>query len=171
MPGFTWRRAGDVPWYRLWVSRNGEVYADRWLTDTNWTFAAELPYGSYQWWVNTWKDGVRGPWAGPAEFAIGAAVPQQPAGLQPGPPTELRWSDAGCPDAAWYEVRIDWGTRTFWQAWIRRDQTAALPGAMRAFDDLPAFIPPFGAYTWRIRAWHATGGMGPWSQGLAFSVP
>jgi len=169
-PEFSWTKTGDVEWYLVWLSRDGRFYGQKWLQGTNWTFVADLPFGTYKWWVNTWKDQVKGPWSTPAEFRIGAVRPVYPSGMLAGHPTELRWNDAGSSSATWYQLWINWGQNSYWNKWVRREETESRAGQERAFTAPPEFIPPFGAYTWWIRAWTSTG-TGPWSEGMDFFVP
>ena len=83
---------------------------------------------------------------------------------------ELRWNDASSGSAAWYQIWINWGQNGYWNKWIQFGETETRPGQERAYTAPPTFIPPFGAYSWWIRAW-SPAGTGPWSERTDFFVP
>jgi len=171
LPEFTWTEAGGATWYRLWISRDNAEYFVQWFQGvTNWTPLAPLPYGRYQWWVQTWKSDGYGPWSDAASFKVGAARPLQPSGALGGSPVELGWDDAGSYDATWYQLWLNRDGVAYWSDWVTREETTDGGSDERYYDNIPVFPLPSGTYTWWIRAWNSTG-YGSWSEPTPFSVP
>lgn len=71
-PVFTWSADARATWYRLWISRDGSHYYDKWYPVTTYTPAADMPASDYRWWVQTWNPDGYGPWSTAADFTIPA---------------------------------------------------------------------------------------------------
>lgn len=169
-PDFDWTELIDATYYHLWVARNGKTYRDLWLQVPEWMPPADLPFGVYIWSVQGYNAQGQGPWSDVLEFAIGEAVPMSPMGAQLGAPTHVGWDDSGCEGAGWYRFWIGGKGYTLASFWVRAADTYTMGG--KVFADIPAVyqpIPP-GNHYWQMRVWSPSG-MGPWSEGLDFSVP
>ncbi len=167
---FSWTGSSDIPWYHLWVTRDDLRYTDLWVQTTNHAFAARLPYGDYRWWVQAFKNNQSGAWSDAAAFQVGVSVPVAPVGDLLTPPAALRWDDSASSDATYYHIYASWAGNSFLDRWVKRADTVSGPGLTREFSGLPTFLPPFGAYTWWIRAYNGTG-ISPWSEAMTFVVP
>ena len=179
--------AQDASWFRVWVSRNGETFHDRWVPADE-TLALpgqqrgyDLPvppgYGNFTWWVQPWVPSGTGPWSPPLSFARGVMVPLAPSGTAPATPRAFTWNDSRTADATWYRIWIERNGATHWHSWIAREDTYVRAGSeigqpgplgtYRAFDLPNAVGLPPGSYTWWILPWTPSIS-GPWSAPLQF---
>jgi hypothetical protein len=70
-PEFAWRSVNGASWYYLWINRDGALHHKQWIEGaTNWTPTADLPVGTYRWWVKTWNSDGHGPWSLPSVFEM-----------------------------------------------------------------------------------------------------
>jgi hypothetical protein len=70
-PAFTWREVPRSTWYQVWINSGSVNYANFWLEGqgtTNWTPSADIPTGSYSWWIRTWNKYGYGPWSAKVNF-------------------------------------------------------------------------------------------------------
>lgn len=192
-PAFTWTPTPDATWYRLWISRNGQAWLDRWVSGTHvWQSASGMPGGAYRWWVQPWGPSLGfGDWAGPAEFSIHFGAPGlltqlEPVGPQAGIQLTYRW-DKNL-DATWYHLWVGrLGAGTWHDRWYEITGIGvaeAAPAASYPGPAKPVSVAPAGAcgtnrptFTWNggechwwVQGW-GPDGLGPWSGPKAFSIP
>ena len=163
-------------WYELYITRNGSVFADKWVTLSNslvdsatGVFAVDVDghsAGSYQWWVRGWNQYGLGPWSNPGNFSM--ATPLPPGAVPLLSPTnnatitnrfpQLSWGQS-VPPADWFRLQVARNGSSYWDQWIEgvRNWTPVSP--------LPA-----GTYIWQVTTFNA-GGLGPVSEGFTFRVP
>jgi hypothetical protein len=168
-PDFMWDGPDDAEWFQLLLNRNGEKYYAKWFSTDSWTPFWDLPFGTYEWWVQPWNPQGVGAWSGKASFTMGEAVPQNPVGAQLGSPTAVGWDNSGCAPAQWYQIWIGGDGYTLASFWVPVADTYPVGG--NVFADIPAASQPLpaGNHMWYIRAWQPSG-LGPWSS-ADFSVP
>jgi len=71
MPTLAWDGAAFIPWYHVWLNRDGSRYNHFWLNGvTSWTPSVALPSGNYRYWVQTWNANGMGPWSDGLDFQV-----------------------------------------------------------------------------------------------------
>ena len=163
-PTLTWTASTpSATWYNLSIRRNGTAYATPWVAAaTNWVPLADLPVGSYRWWVRGWNADGYGPWSTNADFTIalalpGACSPVAPTGTVAGVRRPaFTWTASS--GATWYYLYLSKGGIKYYEKWV--------PGATTW---TPTWDLPNGDYAWWVRPWNADGN-GPWSGRADFLI-
>lgn len=171
---YHWSQDSAAVSYELYITRDGAVFYDQWLSVTNLSadpgkgsLSVEVPghaAGSYYWYVRGWNPDGFGPWSRPGSFSVDGAskpltllTPTNNAVLQERRP-EFSWMAASPPAAAYhlylsrsgtnyYDVRVEGKTN-----WV------------------PSFNLTGGSYTWMVQAWDASGS-GASSETASFTSP
>lgn len=192
-PALTWTAAPGATWYQVWIGRNGQKYREQWVEGVAaWTSPANMPGGSYQWWLRRWGPVVGyGEWAGPAEFSIPVAAPGaltqiEPAGEQAGYDLTYRWQKDV--NATWYRLWVGRvGSGTWHDRWFELSgagEAAINPGGANPGPAKPVQLEPAGSLVvnnptfrwsggqceWWVQGW-GPDGYGPWAGPLAFRIP
>jgi len=160
LPEFTWSQSSPAAeWFYLWLTRNGSKYLDQWVEgETNWTPTAELPAGSYTWWVETWGMAGYGPWSTNFSFTIPKAVPAivtllSPAGNVAGTSQAYTWK--ADPAATWYELYVAQNNRLFLDRWYTLSNSVAADPNNFAVTVSGHTVG--ASYQWWVRGWNADG--------------
>ncbi len=166
-PTFSWGAVDQALWYRIYVTRNGTLYQDRWVSGaTLWTPPSDFAAGSYSWWVVGWGQDGYGPWSTSRSFTIPLQVPAvvahvAPQGLQSENNLSYRWQKDA--NASWYELWVNRASSGVWHnRWYQ------MSGSGEA--SVTVVDHPGDNFTWWIRGW-GPDGMGPWSARIMFVVP
>jgi hypothetical protein len=161
-PEFSWTQpCPPATWFQLYVTRNGSEYLDQWMEGaTNWTPTADLPGGSYSWWVETYSSGGLGPWSTSSSFTVPVTIPSSivlvlPLGSASPATTQLYVWQAD-PAASWYELYVVQNGRVLCDQWFTLSNSVAPPFAVRIGGHTG------GNYEWWVRGW-SPDGLGPWS--------
>ena len=166
-PQFSWTAVPGATWYQVWVNRGVDDHEEAWVKgQENHTPTTDYPYGRYTWWVRPWSPaGGLGPWSSSTEFVCGRPE------LIVGSSTTLTWSDTTTADAGWYHIWIGRsGTMATEREWWVGQGNTTLDASIRTGDVLPQPLST-GNYTWYMHVWSSTRGWGPWSEGVAVTVP
>ena len=167
-PTFDWNTEVSSSWYRIWISRNGVTYVNRWLqqSTSSWTPEFDFEGGAYTWWVQAWgEDSSLSSWNGPYHFDIEACVPSNvtplnPVGEQETGTLTYTWSPESC--STWYQIWINNDQSIWSNKWI---QTGI------ATDPISTEISnhSLSAYTWWVRGW-SEDGISEWSDSHTFNI-
>ena len=173
-PELTWSQSFPAAtWFQLYVARNGILYLDQWIAGaTNWTPTADLPAGSYSWWVQTYNSAGLGPWSTNSTFTIQTNVPGKvmlvsPIGSVPPATTQLyTWqADAA---AIWYELYVAQNGTELCDKWFTLSDSLAQSGSGNFVVAVSGHTG--GSYEWYVRG-ASPDGLGPWSNMGSFTMP
>ena len=190
-PEFSWSAVSNATWYRVYASRDGQVAIDRWVEATIYAPPADLPAGTYRWWVMGWGPDGSGPWSAATEFVLPLQIPgtltmTSPQGVQISHDLNYVWNKD--PVATWYRLWVGRvGGAVLHDRWYELSGTgeasvnpgAAYPNAAKPAPSQPVGTianaePTFrwngGNCEWFVRGWGPDGN-GPWAGPMAFSVP
>lgn len=166
-PTFSWSSVDRAGWYRIYLTRNGKLYFNKWVRDvTSFTPADDLPGGEYSWWIVGWGSDGYGPWSERQDFTIPLGVPAMvhmvaPVGELDSVADALEFEWSADEKATWYHVWINRvGSGKFAAKWLQAPTTSWTPA--KEFGG--------GDYRWWVAAWNEHG-YGKWSIGAEFSVP
>jgi len=167
---YEWEADERATWYRLWSAKDGKAVVDRWYAAgdvvSGATASADIGghrWGKYTWYACGWGADGLGTWSDGGTFICGRPTPLS------GSATALVWDDTRTMTADWYHFWLqntDNGAATSF--WLQRGNTTDAGGGQRSIVINPQLTP--ANYTWYIRAWSSTAGMGPWSDGYPFTV-
>jgi hypothetical protein len=173
-PQFTWTRSNPAAdWYYLYLTRNGSKYLDQWMQGaTNWTSTADLPAGSYSWWVLPWSEVGYGSVSTSFTFTIPVAVPGSitqvaPAGSVAASSIQ-RYTWKADSAAAWYELFVARNGGVFCDKWFTSGDSVVVSATGNFAVDVSAHTS--GSYQWWVRGW-SPDGLGVWASGMAFQQP
>ena len=172
-PALTWSQSFPAAtWFQLYVTRNGSTYLDQWIQGaTNWTPTADLPAGSYSWWVQTYSSGGLGPWSTNSTFTILSAVPAKmvlvsPRGSMAVNSTQ-RYTWKTDANATWYELYVTWNGSVFADKWFALSNSVVDSATGNFAVDVGGHVG--GSYQYYVRGW-SPDGFGAWSDPLGFSL-
>ena len=169
-PQFIWTQSvPESTWFRLYVSYNGSIYLDQWIQGaTNWTPTADLPVGSYFWWVQPYYEAGLGPWSTNASFVIPWEVPAPGVLVSPTRGSVVSNSKqlyAWQADevATWYEVYVLQNGKVLCDKWFTLSSLTNSV-AQNGMGVLTVEIGGHtgGIYQWWVRGW-SVDGLGLWS--------
>ena len=171
-PQLAWSQSDPTAtWFYLWLNRDGSKYLDLWLegaTATNWAPAADLPAGTYTWWVETWNSSGYGPWSQAGTFTVqvpGAITLVSPA-ANVAPAASQRYTWQADSLASWYELAIDKDGQSFFDQWFTLSNSVVNPATGQFAVDVSQRA--MGTYQWRVRGWNSSG-YGQWSGSQTFT--
>ena len=171
---FSWSQSVPAAdWFELYITYNGSKYVDQWFEGaTNWTPTADLPAGSYSWWVRTYNSAGLGPWSANSTFMIPRNVPAKillvsPIGSAAPATTQLyTWqADAA---AAWYELYVLQNGQKLCDSWFTLSDSVAQSGSGNFAVEVWGHTG--GNYQWWVRGWSADG-LGLWSDPGSYAMP
>jgi hypothetical protein len=183
-PTYTWNVSPDTDtqdpatWYYLWVNGPAGNVIQQWYqasaicntTSCSVTSGSAPAGGAHTWWVQTWNSAGYGPWSGGMIFSLptiptpGAAGLVSPSGAITDTTPDYTWNKVN--DATWYYVWVNGPAGNVIKQWY---EASVVCGASTC-SATPATTLSGGAHTWWIQTWN-TGGYGPWSAGMNFSIP
>jgi len=169
---YVWTRDPAATRYELHVTRDGELFCDKWCdAHSLWTEpgtanvgaqVADHTQGTYQWRVRGWSAAGPGPWSSTEIFSVVILQPvvllspADRARIQERRP-EFAWSQPS-PAAAWFHLCINRNGSKCYDLWIEGTTNW-----------MPAIDLPGGTYTWAVQAW-TPAGLGPWSKTASFAA-
>ena len=166
-PQLTWSQSSPAAtWFRILVTHNQAAYLDQWIAGTtNWTPAADLPAGSYTWWVQPYNNSGLGPWSTNASFTIpwavpGTLIPVSPTAGSVASNLKQPYTWRADPAATWYELYVIQNGALLCDRWLTPSDSVAQHGSGNFAVEIGGHIG--GSYQWWARGW-APDGMGPWS--------
>ena len=172
-PALTWSQSFPAAsWFQLYVTRNGSTYLDQWIQGaTNWTPTADLPAGSYSWWVQTYSSGGLGPWSTNSTFTIPVAIPAtlvlvSPTGSAAAAATQ-RYTWQADAAATWYELYVLQNGKVLCDQWFNSSNSVAQSGSGNFAVDVSGHTS--GDYQWYVRGW-SPDGLGPWSGPGSYAI-
>jgi hypothetical protein len=172
-PELTWSQSFPAAtWFRLYVTRNGSEYLDQWIEGaTNWTPTADLPAGSYSWWVQTYNSGGLGPWSTNSTFTIQTNVPGKivlvsPIGSALPETTQLYTWQADA-TATWYELYVVQNGKVLCDQWFNLSNSVAQSGSGDFAVEIGGHTG--GNYQWWVRG-YSPDGLGLWSSRGSFTM-
>lgn len=159
-PTFAWNAPVGATHFQIAIRREGEGgwdWKSDWQEATTWKPESwDLGYGDYQWWVQTWGEGIGAQWSDGVTFSVGQPAPEGAEGLINETRPTLAWSEVvGATD---YQLFIKQEGGWEWKTW--------LTGNSWTPPDWD-FIP--GTYTWFVQARNAEDGKSAWSEGTTFT--
>ena len=183
-PAFSWNvppataTTDPATWYYLYISGpSGYVFANWYRASTvcggsTCSIANPTTFsgGNYRWWIQSWNAAGYGPWSTVKEFSIpvppppGRAILNSPNGTTTNNPT-YNWNKVS--DATWYYVYISGPSGYVFTNWYRASTVcgASTCSIANATPGLSS-----GAHRWWVQTWNSSGGYGPWSAGMNFTV-
>jgi len=166
-PTFSWSAVDRAEWYRIYLTRNGQLYMDQWVQNaTAFTPDSDLPAGDYSWWIVGWGIDGYGPWSGQTDFMIPSRVPSTihmiaPEGAQSENDLTYRWDEDS--NASYYQLYVGRdGVGAWHNSWYTGDGSGERT--------VPLNGHPGGTYKWYVRGW-SPDGYGDWSGPKSFSTP
>lgn len=177
-PTYTWNQVSSATWYYLWVDGpNGNVLK-QWYTvaqancngsTCSVTPTTTLSSGTYRWWIQTWNSTGYGPWSDGMNFSTplppGRATLVSPTGSIITDTPTYTWNQVN--GSTWYYLWVNGPSGNVIRQWYTPAQ-ANCNGSTCSVT--PSTTLPAGAHTWWIQTWN-NAGYGPWSNGMAFSIP
>jgi hypothetical protein len=186
-PTYTWNKVDSATWFYLWVDGTSGNAIKKWYTSADAGCAStstcsvpsptSLVGGNYTWWIQTWSDVGYGPWSAAKTFnttiapAPVAASLVSPNGATTNTTPTYTWNKVNA--ATWYylwvsSVNSDGLLTAVHTKWY--DSTLVCSGAICSIT--PAGVTLAGGpYKWWIQTYSDSGGYGPWSAEMAFSLP
>jgi hypothetical protein len=181
---YAWNADAHSTWYLLWVDDSTGNKIKQWYTAAQTgcpagtgicSIASEtaLAAGSAKWWIQTWNSGGYGPWSDNMAFTVpapvfsGKATLVSPLGTVTGTAPIYTWNvDA---NSTWYYLWVDDSTGNKIKQWYTAAQAGCSSGAGTC-SVTPGVALAAGSAKWWVQTWNPNG-LGPWSDGMAFSVP
>ena len=181
-PTYSWNADPNSTWYYLWVNDSTVTRITQWYQGVDLgcivggvcsvTPDIALVPGSAKWWIQTWSWSGYGPWSDAMVFAVPAPVPPgkatliSPSGTVGTNTPSYTWN--ADPNSTWYDLWVDDSVGNRITQWYRKDEAGCLVGKICSVT--PDVALAQGAAKWWIQTWNS-GGCGPWSDGMAFTVP
>jgi hypothetical protein len=177
-PTYTWNKVTAATWYYLWVNGPSGAVIQQWYESSavcgsstcSATPATALATGNHTWWIQTWNAGGYGPWSSAMNFSVGTIPPPgaatlvSPNGSITDTTPTYTWNKVTA--ATWYYLWVNGPSGTVIQQWY---ESSAVCGASTC-SATPSVTLGGGNHQWWIQTWNS-GGYGPWSSGLSFSLP
>ncbi len=185
-PDYTWNADANSTWYKLWIGQNGSGKFYKWYTAAaagcaggTGTCTVNPGYTlsnnqSYQWAIQTWDDGVNGPWSDEGSFSVNIPLAGKVTLVSPTGGTTV---DTGLPEYTWnanansthYRLWIGEGGSGKFYKWYTAAE-ADCAGGTGTCKVTPDFaLTNHHSYQWYIKTKNA-GGDGPWSDAGSFNV-
>ena len=183
-PAYYWNADPNSTWYYLWVNDSTGNGITQWVTaaqagcyegtgscSVRPDFA--LAKGSARWWIQTWNPSGDGPWSDGMVFTVPDADPPgkaaliSPSGTSGDITPTYTWN--ADPNSTWYYLWVNDGTGNGITQWVTAAQAACYKGAGSCSATPDVALAP-GSAKWWIQTWSPNGD-GPWSDGMAFTVP
>lgn len=183
-PPYSWSISPDTAatdpatWYHLWVNGpSGKVFSQWYEASAvcgasacSVTPAHELRRGNHTWWVQTWNKAGHGPWSAAKTFSLpspsapGKALLTSPSGSITETTPDYTWNRVD--GATWYHLWVNGPSGNVIQQWY--DALAVC--SVTTCSVTPTQVLGGSSHTWWVRTWN-TGGHGPWSDAMHFSLP
>jgi len=183
LPIYKWQAVAASTWYQLWVSDSANsTKIKSWYTAAqagcgsgtgvcSITPVTQLVSESYQWWIQTYINGVNGPWSEGLTFTVLPPPPKtaliSPSGKTYTVSPTYRWLAVST--ATTYQILVlDSGNNMKAQAWYSGTQAGCGSGTGQCSIVLQTAL-SMGFHRWWIQASNDIGS-GPWSDEMAFTV-
>jgi len=184
IPTFRWNNVTGTTWYYLWINGpSGNVFKQWYQTTAICsggtcavTPSITLPPGNFTWWVQTWSPTGYGQWSDGMTFNTPVVTPPgtaaliSPNGSISDTTPNYTWNSVS--GSTWYylwvsKVNSDGSLTTAHTKWY--DASVVCSGATCSISPDGVTLTS-GNYRWWIQTWN-TGGYGPWSNLMNFSLP
>ena len=176
-PTYIWKKVSDATWYYLWVNGPSGNVIQQWYESSavcngdtcSTTPSTTLKGGAHTWWIQTWNLGGYGPWSAGMNFNTTAiplptkATLSSPNGNISTQTPTYTWNNVS--GATWYYLWINGPSGNVFKQWY---ETSAICTS-ETCSVTPSITLASGAHTWWVQTWNMAG-VGPWSDGMNFSV-
>jgi hypothetical protein len=183
-PTYTWNAVPGSTWYYLWVEDSKGTAIKKWYSADqagcyigsdicSVTPETAVAPGSAKWWIQTWGANIDGPWSDGMAFTVpapplpGKVTLISPSGeISTNTPAYVWTAD---PLATWYLLWVNDSTGNKIGTWITPEQAGCSSGTGTCTVSPGTVLAP-GSGTWWVQT-YGSNGYGPWSDGMAFTVP
>ncbi len=176
-PTFTWTAVSNSTWYYLYADDSNGTQIRKWYTASSagcgsgTTCSVDSPAtvsDNVSWKVRTWNNVVGyGPWSSTLSFTVNTApgkpILYTPVGSGAGSLPTYSWSASS--NSSWYYLWVNDSTGTPIKQWYSLANLSCTASVCSVTPSTPIT----GSATWWVQGWNITDGLGPWSDGSAFS--